>query len=272
MERLPTAGRLGFTWLPDEETYFQALFDSNAGFVVVDGWRLAVSSRLTDAARAAGVPIWASISGPWGEFASDVGWDRALIDAAENFRSVEARSRLVEAVHRSYDSLATVLAFEAADAIVIADDVSTPEGPLVLPEVVHEHLMWAWGNLARQVADVGLPAVFHSDGDMNVHYEELARVGFTGVHVALGDSLAAIQSAFRVARLNGMVPIGGVPAVASPDARMLRRVLDLMHAGDCLIADDGGLTSADQLSGVARLYLQVCETHPSECSIRALEG
>lgn len=271
MERLPTSGRLGFTWLPDEDSYLAALFDPNVGFVVVDGWRLAVSSQITDAARVAGVPVWASVTGPWGEFSRAVGWDKALIAAAENFRPVWAQLELLEAIHRSYDSLATVLALEAADAIVIADDVASPAGPLVPPEVAHNHFVWVWEKLARMVASAGLPAVFHSDGDMNRFYEELAEAGFVGVHVAAGDDVATIQSAFRAARLNGMVPIGGVPAVSVGDGALLRRVLDLMFAGDCLISDDGGLVTAEQVGEVGRLYLQVCETHPLESSIRVSE-
>ena len=144
MERLPTSGQLGFTWLPDENAYLAALFDAHTGFVVVDGWRLAVSPTIAQAARAAGVPIWASVSGPWGEFTREVGWDRALLAAAQNFRSVWAQMELIEAIHRSYDALATVLALESADAIVIADDVAAPSGPLVPPEVTHGHFMWVW--------------------------------------------------------------------------------------------------------------------------------
>ena len=272
MERLPTSGRLGFTWLPDEDAYLAALFDAYTGFVVVDGWRLAVSPAITEAARAAGVPIWASIAGPWGEFAREIGWDRALLAAAQNFRSEWAQAEFIEAIHRSCDALATVLALEAADAIVIADDVAAPSGPLVPPKVTHDRFMWVWERLARQAADAGLPAVFHSDGDMNRFYDELADAGFTGVHVAVGDSVASIQSAFRTARLNKLVPVGGVPATTLTDEPQVGRVLDLMLAGDCLISDDGGLTSAGQVAQVARLYLQVCETYPSAYSTRVSEG
>ena len=114
--------------------------------------------------------------------------------------------------------------------------------------------------------------MFHSDGDMNRFYDELADAGFTGVHVAVGDSIASIQSAFRAARLNRLVPVGGVTPAMLEGEPQVDRVLDLMFAGDCLISDDGGITSAAQVAQVGRLYLQVCETHPSAYSIRALEG
>ena len=135
-----------------------------------------------------------------------------------------------------------------ADAVLVGDDLAGPSGPLLSPDVVLDALVPRYERLAREAEGGGLPAVFHSDGDIRALLPALWRSGFSAVHVAGTDSDAFATSALA-ARRTGLVVLGGIAAQALPENARRdgeRAAAVASSLGGVIVCDDGGITTLEQ--------------------------
>jgi hypothetical protein len=256
----PTPGRtLGVTWIPAGVllAVFQGRTDSHAralgSFVAQAGLDLAfVPAEEPWAADAVAsvnaqdaLSLWA-ISGPLGRVERSLGWTQALRATAA--APAELAFALDEALHEALDELRAG-AKAGAGAIVVADDLAGDSGPLLAPDYVLEVLLPLYRRLAALAADLGLPAVFHSDGDIRALLPALARAGFSAVHPG-GVRDEALEAYRAAAEESGLVVLAGMAASrllagarASADA-----AVDFARAGRVIITDDGGISSPEEIA------------------------
>lgn len=180
------------------------------------------------------------------------GWIETLkMTAAE---PVELAFRLDRALHDALSSARDALS-SGADAVVIADDLAGPSGPLVAPDYALDSFLPCYTRLATLAREEGLPAVFHSDGDIRVFLPALARSGFSAVHFGgLGGS--GFSLAASAARRVGLVSLGGIEARSvstDPSGKGEALASDESLGSGVIVCDDGGMTAFEQLAdfGVA---------------------
>jgi hypothetical protein len=94
--------------------------------------------------------------------------------------------------------------------LVVADDLAGASGWLVSPDFALEALAPCYSQITREA---GIPAIFHSDGDVRALYPALSAAGFAGVHVAIPGYVAIGQS-ILAAQAAGLVPVGGIEGAA----------------------------------------------------------
>lgn len=136
------------------------------------------------------------------------------------------------------------------DAIVIADDLGGAEGLLVTPEFAQAEIIPRLARIAR-IALGRAPVLLHSDGDVRALLPSLHAAAFTGLHSG-GVSREVFESLFWEARRNHLAVLGGIPAAVLgrgrvPAIQAGTRMAMLAQAGGLLVADDGGITTAEEL-------------------------
>lgn len=141
-----------------------------------------------------------------------------------------------------------------ARAIVLAEDLAGGEGPLVAPDFAIAELMPRYERLVHIARSLGLPTVFHSDGDIRPLLPAIARAGFAGVHVGGGLSLDAFERLYWGAREHGLVVIGGLLTAQLANAARAEAIGSslgvLARAGGLFVADDGGITTTREVAGL----------------------
>lgn len=198
------------------------------------------------AVRSAGaLPIW-TVAGPLGRVEQRLG-------AAETLRmSAGEPARLAAIIDRElHAALDEVRAAQDAGirAVLIADDLAGDEGPLVSPDYALEALFPSYRRLAHQASDQALIPLFHSDGDVRVLVPALARAGFAAIHAGgLGGGKLSLLA--ETAWANGLVVVGGIHArsLLSGARHEAVSAVELSHNGPMLIADDGGISGAEELA------------------------
>lgn len=257
-------GRAGFlagvTWLPDEVLEVlsaetgpgapaQALVTLCAhlslDFVFVPAnraWSRVAVERLHRAGTAA---CWA-VPGVLGRAAERLGWAETLRRSAGDPGALAAE--LDAALHAALEEVRQGLAY-GCGAVVVADDVAGATGWLVSPDFAFDALMPCYRALAGQVQSGGAAAIFHSDGDIRLLMSALARGGFSAVHIA-GLDIDAIGVQWRAARGAGLLSLGGLRAasIALEPAELGERAGQMALAGGLLVCDDGGISTAEQVS------------------------
>lgn len=266
MERLPISGNpfaFGLTWLPAEaltpvsggahdpaEALAHAATELGASFAFVpsdEPWAEKAAEALSDAAVA---PLW-SIPGPL--------WP--VIDARGALEGLRATLTRPEEVGRELDARLDALLSEVgrgvrlnARAIVLAEDLAGTDGPLVAPDFAIAELMPRYERVVRAASSLGLPAVFHSDGDIRPLLPAIIRAGFVAVHAGGGLAFPAFDRLFWAAREAGLAVIGGLLTAELGNAARAEaagsNVGVLAQAGGLFVSDDGGITTALEVSGL----------------------
>jgi hypothetical protein len=103
----------------------------------------------------------------------------------------------------------------------------------------------------RRIAEEwsGGGAVFHSDGDVRLLLPALSQAGFAGVHLAPG-ARGGFGAYVDAARRAGLTPLGGIDVrslLAEGAQAVGERAARSALADGLVIADDGGLSSAEEL-------------------------
>jgi hypothetical protein len=139
-------------------------------------------------------------------------------------------------------------------AVVIADDLAGSAGPFVPPAFVAEEVLPC---LTALVAGAGsTPAVLHSDGDIAPLLTSVRDAGFAGVHAGGGLGRRGFEALCAQAAALGLSAIGGIDtaSLAEGTAAAVRAGTRLaLLSGSCglLVADDGGLTTPEDVAGYA---------------------
>lgn len=213
-----------------------------------------VSASEPWAAEAAGLlgasdiaTMW-SVTGVLGRVALRVGWAEALRMTATE--PGELAIALAEALH---DALVETRAGIAAgaDAIVVADDLAGATGPLVAPDYSLDALVPCYRQIAHTARAEGVPAIFHSDGDVRVLMPALATAGFSAMHLA-GIAEEAWAASYAAARSERLAVLGGIEAMSVVHGvrRAGERVGRIALADGLLVCDDGGVTSAEEVVAI----------------------
>lgn len=141
-----------------------------------------------------------------------------------------------------------------ARAIVLAEDLAGSAGPLLAPDFVIAELMPRYRRVVEAARGAGLPAVLHSDGDVRPLIPAIVRAGFAGLHTGGGLDTDGFDRLFWAAREVGLVVLGGLVTadLANPArAEALGSAIGVMaRAGGLFVADDGGITTAREVTGL----------------------
>lgn len=141
-----------------------------------------------------------------------------------------------------------------ARAIVIAEDLAGAEGPLVAPDFAIAELLPRYDRIVRTARALGVPAIFHSDGDMRPLLPAIHRAGFIAVHAGGGLGLEGFERLFWAARDEGIAVIGGLLTGELGNAARAERLGSsigvLAKAGGLFVADDGGVTTAVEIANL----------------------
>lgn len=140
---------------------------------------------------------------------------------------------------------------EHLTGIVVADDLAGSSGMLVSPDFAIAEIVPRIERAVDVARSEGLPVVLHSDGDVRVILEGLAKAGVRGVHGGGGLGPEAFERLFAGAHSRGLSFIGGIDTAhidrgvpSAINAGM--RAGFLAQAGGLLLSDDGGLSNAEQ--------------------------
>ena len=140
-----------------------------------------------------------------------------------------------------------------AAALVVADDMAGASGPLVGPAFLSQDVFPRLARVAEAARGAGVPAILHCDGDARLLMEAAAEAGFTAIHGDAGGA-GGLDDSFAAARAAGLAFIGGVPtAELSGKAGPLParwRARTLANGSGLLLADDGGITTADEMAAL----------------------
>lgn len=141
-----------------------------------------------------------------------------------------------------------------ARAIVIAEDLAGSEGPLVAPDFAIAELLPRYDRIVRTARVLGVPAIFHSDGDIRSLLPAIHRAGFIAVHVGGGLDLSGFERLFWAAREEGIAVIGGLLTAELGNAARAERLGSsigvLAKAGGLFVADDGGITTTVEMANL----------------------
>lgn len=141
-----------------------------------------------------------------------------------------------------------------ARAIVIAEDLAGSQGPLVAPDFAIAELLPRYNRIVRTAGVLGVPAIFHSDGDIRSLLPAIRRAGFIAVHVGGGLDLSGFERLFWAAREEGIAVIGGLLTAELGNAARAERLGSsigvLAKAGGLFVADDGGITTTVEMTNL----------------------
>lgn len=194
---------------------------------------------------ASALPVWA-VGGPLGRVEAKLG-------ALETLRMSSAEpaglaSIIDRELHAALDEVRHA-ANLGIRALIVADDLAGEEGPLVSPDYVHEALFPCYRRLAQQARQVGIIPLFHSDGDVRALVPAFARAGYAGLHPG-GVAATRLSGIAEALWSHGLVAIGGIHArnLLSGTREEAGSAVSLSRKGPMLVADDGGISSAEELA------------------------
>ena len=195
-------------------------------------------------------PLW-SVSGPlwpviesWGEME---GLRATLTNPSAVGERLEARLDVIlDLVSSGVDA--------GARALVLAEDVAGTDGPLVAPDFAIAELLPRYARVVETARALGVPAVFHSDGDVRPLLPAIARAGFVALHAGGGLGFEAFDRLLWAAREAGIALIGGLLTGelgnAARSEALGSTIGVLAQAGGLLVADDGGITTEREVAGL----------------------
>lgn len=219
---------------------------------------------LAEAVASCGASVFWTVEGPFGRVSAERGWSRTLADTAR------LTLDLTDALDRATLDAATEIAAAppAAVACVIAEDIAASYGPLLAPDYVFAELIPRLGRLVAAATNRGMDPVLHSDGDTRVVIDALVDAGFLGLHVG-GVSYDEFEMIYQSARAAGLSVIGGL---SGDDLRA--GVPRAMKAGvtagmlamsrGLLVADDGGLTTSEEVAALVAAIGTARGSEPEE--------
>ncbi|MDO8847471.1 MAG: uroporphyrinogen decarboxylase family protein [Coriobacteriia bacterium] len=222
--------------------------DASFAFVPADApWADAAMEAFAEADLA---PLWA-MSGPL--------WQ--VIESRGAMDGLRATLTHPEEIGGELDAGLDALVREAARgvrlgarAVVLAEDLAGTSGPLVAPDFAIAELLPRYERIVRTAHALGVPAIFHSDGDIRPLLPAIGRAGFVAVHAGGGLGLDGLERLFWAAREEGIAMVGGLLTSELGNAARAEALGSsigiLAHTGGLLVADDGGITTAEEVANL----------------------
>lgn len=193
------------------------------------------------------------VDGPLWRTLDELGFAEGLKATAWDPRSLEPS--LDRETARAQDEIMRGAELDI-DAVVVTDDVAGTTGPLVSPDYFNEMLVERYALAVATAASAGTRAVFHSDGDIRAFLASIARAGFIGVHSGGGLEQEAFENLLLATREQGLALLGGLDTSrlregSASAVRMGTRAGMLASAGGLIVADDGGITTAQEMGALS---------------------
>ncbi|MDY0340138.1 MAG: hypothetical protein RBS17_02855 [Coriobacteriia bacterium] len=139
-------------------------------------------------------------------------------------------------------------------AIVLAEDLAGTSGPLVAPDFAITELLPRYARIVHSAGALGLCCILHSDGDIRPLLPAIARAGFVAVHAGGGLDFERFDRLFWAARDVHLAFIGGLlTGELGNKARAVAigsTIGVIAEAGGLLVADDGGITTYEEMRGL----------------------
>ncbi len=114
-----------------------------------------------------------------------------------------------------------------AEVLIMGDDMASGDGPLLSPRMVRDFVLPYHCEIVATFKTLGVPVIWHSDGDIRPLLPMAIEAGFVGVHglePAAGIDLAAIKREYgRDLTLIGNVAVG---VLTGSDLGAVRREVD----------------------------------------------
>lgn len=221
-----------------------------ASFAFVPGGEPWAAEAVTALADAGVAPLWA-VSGPLWPVIEAHGAMQGLRETLTRPREIGAE---IDGALHAVVSRAQLGAQLGARAVVVAEDLAGSEGPLVAPDFAIAELLPRYERIVRAARSLGMPAVFHSDGDIRLLLPAIARAGFVAVHAGGGLGFEAFDRLFWAARDAGLAVMGGLLTAELRNAARAEAIGStigvLARAGGMFVADDGGITTTQEMAGL----------------------
>ena len=135
-------------------------------------------ARITYWANHSDLFVFALIDGPFSLASRAWGWEQTLTRFASADAELEAF--LADAIIDAGDLFRT-LADLGANGVIIGDDIAYRRGPYINPEHLRRAYFPFLTLMVGQAQDMGLAAVFHSDGNLWSIWNDILRSGVDGV-------------------------------------------------------------------------------------------
>jgi uroporphyrinogen decarboxylase len=207
--------------------------------------------------------VFALVDGPFSAAVRAWGWEETLLRFGR--QDAELPVFLADVVLDLSEQLATIAA-AGADGIIVGDDIAYRRGPYVRPDILARFYFPYLHLLVRAAQDLGLPVVFHSDGNLWPIWNELMRLPLAGIQgldpmSAMSLALARQRSHPRLC-LWGNLDLGWLTQPRDADAirRHLHELLDPVAGTPVILGTCGGLmpglpaATLDTLYAVARSW------------------
>jgi len=97
------------------------------------------------------------------------------------YRDPDSASKVMSRFAQLWTCLAKQMIELGVDAILCADDIAYKHGPMLSPEVYRKRVMPFHRQIANAIKSGGLPAIFHSDGNLYPVIDDLISAGFDGL-------------------------------------------------------------------------------------------
>jgi uroporphyrinogen decarboxylase len=266
VDRLPITGSpfpFGLTFVPDDalgpvigavgdppRDLAEASTALGASFAFVPGGEPWAADAVTALSEVGVAPLWV-VSGPLWPVIEAHGAMEGLRETLTRPREIGAE---IEGALDAVVSRAQVGAQLGARAVVVAEDLAGSEGPLVAPDFAIAELLPRYERIVRAARSLGMPAVFHSDGDIRLLLPAIARAGFVAVHAGGGLGFEAFDRLFWAARDARLAVMGGLLTGELGNAARAEAIGStigvLARAGGLFVADDGGITQARETAGL----------------------
>ena len=201
--------------------------------------------------------VFALMDGPFSAAAKAWGWERALTRLSAPGRTeleimAEATVELAEQ--------ARSLAARGADGILIGDDIAYRRSAYINPASLRESYFPFLTLLVESVHEIGLPAVFHSDGNLWGLLDDLLATGIDGLQgmePGAGMSLAGVrEKAGPDLCLWGNVDVGWLaqPRPADEIAGHVAQLLKPLAGTPVILGTSGGLMAGLPGAAVEAMY------------------
>ena len=188
--------------------------------------------------------VFALMDGPFSAAAKAWGWEGALTHLAAPGRAelemmAEATVELAEQ--------ARALAARGADGILLGDDIAYRRSAYINPASLRKSYFPFLTLLVESIHDIGLPAVFHSDGNLWAVLEDLVLAGIDGLQgmePGAGMSLAGVRDkAGPDLCLWGNVDVGWLaqPQPAEEIASRVAQLVQPLAGTPVILGTSGGL-------------------------------
>lgn len=201
--------------------------------------------------------VFALMDGPFSAAAKAWGWEGALTHLSAPGRAelemmAEATLELAEQ--------ARALAARGADGILIGDDIAYRRSAYINPASLRKSYFPFLTLLVESVHEAGLPAVFHSDGNLWALLDDLLVAGIDGLQgmePGAGMSLAGVrEKAGSDLCLWGNVDVGWLaqPRPAEEIASYVAQLLQPLAGTPMILGTSGGLMAGLPGAAVEAMY------------------